>query len=291
MTNLEAFQEKSQKDFLEYFNIPYPYVRPRPEWVETDPDKILSLSDPHEPYGNEKVYRIAEDNHKDAETLIVPGDLGDYYSKSRYRKSRAVSFKDEVRAVFYRMEWMATHWKYVKIMLGNHDDRPQKMIMDMFAGNEELLIMTEMNLNHRLASYFDNIEMVGTQLGNTGINLNHVYQHGDIIFTHGELSRAQKTAVLDYISTYLHRWKGTLGLKPYKVIAQAHNHSDLKTTMGGEYWFQLPTCSDPYSIGSEYIFSSRMMGRPPAVGFTIFYQHNGVTDFNASQNYVFPVAP
>jgi hypothetical protein len=56
--------------------------------------------------------------------------------------------------------------------------------------------------------------------------------------------------------------------------------------MDGEWWFMLPTASDPYSLGFEYAFSSRMIGDPPAVGYTVFYQDNGETDFNASDNVV-----
>jgi len=233
ITPFTAYQEQQNKDFLEYFNIPFPYEAPPSNWhPDPNPSKILCLSDIHEPYGNEHVFDLASRNEWDAGLLIVPGDVGDYYSKSRFRKTKHVTFKDEVRSVFLRLEWMSRNWRTVKVMIGNHDNRPEKKIAEMFDGNADLLILTEQNLVKRLASYFPNIEVVGTQLAETGVNLTHLYQHGDIIFTHGELSHTRKEMTLVRISEYLHKWKDVLGLRKYRVIAQAHNHQDLKTAEG-----------------------------------------------------------
>ena len=82
-------------------------------------------------------------------------------------------------------------------MIGNHDNRPEKTIGALFEGNVDLLIMTEQNLLRRIASYFPNVQVVGTQLDSRDFILTHIYQFGDIIFTHGELSRVQKTAVAE----------------------------------------------------------------------------------------------
>lgn len=250
--------------------------------TETDSDKLLVLADPHEPYGNERVFEICETNEKHCGSVVVPGDVGDYYSKSRFRKTRNQSFQDEVRAVFRRLEWLATHWKKVYVMIGNHDNRPEKLIAD--STPVDLLILTERNLLGRLVSYFDNIELVGTQLDHTDINLTHIWQYRDVIFTHGELSRAQKTAALIYVSTYLRNWKTYMGLKPYRVIAQAHNHQSMKTMEGDEVHIMLPTASDPLSIGMEYIYSSRMIGKPPAIGYSRFVFSGDELDVNQTHN-------
>ena len=285
MTNREVHIQEEEKKFFTFLGKPYPYEPPEPEFeVDFDPDKILVISDPHSPFENWKVLNAAKKNEHDAGTLIVPGDIGDYYSKSRFKKTRVISFKDEVRSVFELIEWMATNWRDVRLMIGNHDNRPEKTIGALFDGNVDLLIMTEQNLLKYIASYFHNVKIVGTQLDNRDYVLTHIYQHGDITFTHGELSRVQKTAVMEYISKQLRRWSEILNLQPIHVIAQAHNHTDLKTSMGPEDWFQLPTACDPYSPGMEYIFSSRMGGHPPVVGYSVFYQHDGVTDYNRSHN-------
>jgi predicted phosphodiesterase len=283
----QTFEAERETRFLAYIGREYPYVPPTPQHHATpDRDKIFVLADIHEPYSHSAVIRAALE-HKDAGTLIIPGDVGDFYSKSRFRKTRYVSFKEELASVFRRIEWAATHFPEVRIMLGNHDNRPEKMILGkMDNGAVDLLMLTEHDLLARMASYFDNVRMVGTPIGVDGIVATHLYQHGDIVFTHGEVSLKQTTAVLERVSTYLHRWHRRLGIKPYRVIAQAHNHRAMKSIEDGEAWFALPCSMDPYSIGAEYIYGSRMIGNPPQVGYTIFYQHNGVTDINRSNFYV-----
>lgn len=286
MTKRETLLEKQDQKLFNFMGLGDSYRRPASKWTKSDAKKNLVLSDPHEPYGNEGVYRVVETQHKDADTLIIPGDLSDYYSRSRFRKTRHVKFSDELRATFLRLEWLATHWKRVFIMMGNHDNRPEKQIAQLFDGNVELQIMTEQNLLTRLASYFDNVEVVGTQLDSTDVYLTHIWQYGDIIFTHAEKSMAQKSALMGKISEQLHRWTPRLNLKPFKVIAQGHNHTAMKQVMGGETWFLLPTASNPESIGFEYIYSPRMIGDPPCVGYSIMYQDRGETDTNNSNFYL-----
>jgi hypothetical protein len=120
---------------------------------------------------------------------------------------------------------------------------------------------------------------------NSEIVLSHIWQYGDIIFTHAEKSQTQKSALLGGLSLQIFRWSQHWGLKPYSVIAQGHNHFALKTDMGKETWFLLPAGADPRQLGFAYIHSTRLIGDPPVVGYTIFHQENGVTDTNRSNYY------
>lgn len=285
----------ADRRLLEYIGIEYPYKRPASRWhLKPAAGKILVMADPHNPYYSTKVERAAETREHDAETVIIPGDVGDYYSKSRFRKTKAVSFREEVYAIFKYLEWLSTKWRTVKIMIGNHDNRPEKAVQDIMGKDVDLMIMTEANLLENLASFFDNIEIVGTQIEGEPlgegrrhkINLTHIYQHGDIVFTHGERSMEQASALMAKISVYLYRWRTMLRLKPYRIIAQAHNHADYRASMGAEKWIQLPAACEPVSLGMEYIFGTRMQGNPPMTGYAIFYQDKGETDYNASRNII-----
>jgi hypothetical protein len=284
-------REKEQEFLENLLGVTYPYSRPPRQWrEEIDPEKIIALPDPHEPYGCQRVYDQLERQEMDAGTLIVTGDLGDYYSKSRFRKTRHQSFEEEVRSVFYRLEWLATRFRRVLVMMGNHDNRPEKTIADVIP--VDLIVMTEGNLLKHLAGYFDNVEVVETKViggqpyngKDVKIAMSHIYQHGDIIFSHIERSATQYTSLLAAISQQLHRWGGVIGLEPYRVIAQSHNHADLRMTMGQEKWFLMPAAAEPVSYGMEYIFNTRMIGSPPATGYAVFYQREGVTDYSRSHN-------
>lgn len=182
---------------------------------------------------------------------------------------------------------MATNFRQSYVMLGNHDNRPEKKIADIFDdGGIDLQILTEQNLLKKLASYFDNVTIVETPIAHSQTILTHVWQYGDIVFLHAEKSQAQSSALLSSLSLQLHRWGPTWELKPYSVIAQGHNHFGGKITMGSETWFMLPAAADPRTIGMEYIHSTRMQGNPPCVGYNVFYQEKGITDTNRSNYFV-----
>lgn len=283
---------QAEKNFLEFIDVEFPYVPPKRKEHGYNPNKILVIADPHEPYGNKQVYDSCLKLHQDAGVLIVTGDLGDYYSKSRFPKSRHQSFKEEVRSVFLRMEWFSQHWKSVKILVGNHDDRPEKKIQSLLADHPDLLILTERNLLQYMSMFFDNVEIVGIQIDLLGIGeihtklISHIYQYGDIIFTHAEKSNANHETLMQNISKYLRNWTNFLGLKPYTFIVQAHNHSEMRKTSGTERWFLTPTASYPKSIGFEYILHPKMFGSPPTVGYAVFHQYNGKTNYNESYNWI-----
>lgn len=276
-----------EAQLFEFMDVPYPYVPPIHKWTtKCDPDKFLVLADPHEPYGEKRVYDAVLKHHKDAETVIIAGDLGDYYSKSRFRKRRAQSFDEELQSVFYRLAWLSQNWERVRIEPGNHDNRPEKHIQDLLGVDPTLLIMTETNLLGWLASFFDNVKIVGTTLGSSKISLSHIWQCGDIVFTHAEISRQLAESAMRRLSEQLHRWSKMLGLEPYTVIAQGHLHQVMKKKDGSEWWMCLPMSSDPYSAGSEYVYEPRFAYSPPAVGYTVFFQHNGLTDINKSNSVI-----
>jgi len=286
MTKRQEYTKADEKKLFDYIGYRYPYNRPKSQWERnTIPEKHISIADPHEPYGSIQVFTEIEKHHKDSSVVIVPGDLSDYYSKSRFLKHRHVKFADEVRSTFMRLEWLSTHFKDVYIMIGNHDNRPEKQIQRLFENNIDLQLLTEQNLLKRLASYFDNIEVVGTQL-NGDIELTHIWQFHDIVFTHAEKSMTQKSALMGTISQQLFKWQKALKLKSYKVIAQGHNHFSLKMTMGRETWFLLPSAAEPKSVGFEYVYSTRMIGDPACTGYSLFYIDNGETDINKSNNYL-----
>jgi hypothetical protein len=184
------------------------------------------------------------------------------------------------------LEWLSCRWRRVILMLGNHDNRAEKKIADLFSVDTELLILTEQNLLKHLAAYFPNVEVVEHHILNTGIGLTYIYQWGDMLFTHAELSRAQSTAAMEYISNWCHRWRHVLKLEPYRMIIQGHNHQSLKKDVDGETWLMVPSAADPYSIGMEYIFASRMPTKnPPVTGYAVLTHIDGKCIPNLCNNY------
>lgn len=275
----------NEKEFFHFIRVKYPYNRPKSQWSKnTCKEKIVCISDPHEPFGDETIYNEIL-KHKDAYTIIICGDYGDFYSKSKFRKTKYHSFQDELNKIFLRTEYLSTHFKNVIIIKGNHDDRPLKYMLDKIDGEVDLLVFMELDLLKRISNYFDNVKIAGTELSED-IVISHIYQHGDIVFTHAEISREQPSAIMDRISRQLHKWRNYLKIKNYNIIAQGHNHIEGKFSLGSEKYFLLPCAANIYSKGFNYIYDPRLRGHPPLTGYSIFYQDNGETDYNRSYNYI-----
>ena len=278
-----------EKNFFETIGLPYPYERPKQRLSKRiNKEKIFVLADIHEPFALDQQIRNAVMKHNDSSRCVVVGDLGDFYSKSRFPKRKAGDFYEELREIFYRLEFLSTHFTEVDILLGNHDNRPQKKFMNLLSEDSDLMILTENDLIKRLASYFPNVFVVGIKLyGTEVIEVTHFWQLGDIVFCHGELSRKQSSAILERISDYLKLWKKELNLKPYRVIVQGHNHRAAKIISGEELRILAPCSMDTKSKGGEYVYSSRLIGEPPSKGYVLLYQKNGKTDFNKSNFYLY----
>ena len=285
---LEQWQINEQH-FLEKCGQEYPFILPDRKINGLNKDKVLVIGDTHEPFGNPKLLRYLSENHNDAHKVVVIGDVGDFYSKSRFRKRKYISFEDECKSVFQLLQFLYIYWDKVEIILGNHDNRATKTISDILNANgaTDLLFLTETDLIGRMASYFPTIEIKSMPLDGTDEKLIHIYQDGEVIYCHFEISRAQKSATMQRISEYLHKWKSTLGLKDYKVIIQGHNHTGHKESMGDELWIMNPCAADIYAEGFGYIFTPKPMGNPPVVGYTLLYYTNGKVDFNKTNYYVF----
>lgn len=277
--NLTEYHAKRDAEFLEFCGLPYPYNLPERQRFEIDPEETLVLSDPHVPYEDTDYIQEVLDGSR-ACRVLIPGDVMDYYSKSRFRKGKHEDFGSELRAGFRFLETLALRFPEVLIMRGNHDDRPEKQLKDLLP--PDLLILTEKDVLAYMASFFPNVRLVGQELPH-GLTVNHIFQLGDAIFTHAELSRMQRSATLERVSLQCHRWRDCWGLKPYRVIFQAHNHVAMSMPMGSEWWVSLPTCSDPYSVGMEYIYGPRMVGTPPNIGHVVLYQRDGVTDMKRTR--------
>ena len=146
----------------------------------------------------------------------------------------------------------------------------------------DMLWMTENDILRYMCAWFSNVEVVGERaIGESNsVNVDFIWQYGDIIFTHIEKSQKQSSALLDGIATQLHRWSNIFNLKPFKIIIQAHNHRASFDTNGAEFLYLCPMCADVATTGLKYALSPSLAGNPPIKGYIEIYQKDGKTDIN-----------
>jgi predicted phosphodiesterase len=285
----KQYDDENHKKFFDYINIEYPIKHSPPEYSKTiDENKIICVSDPHEPYGNNNVWEHILENHHNAGHLHINGDMADFYSKSHFVAFSHENFDMELRSVWNRMEWLSQHFRKVTMIKGNHDDRVEKKIAACV--QSDLLILTQQDLIGYMASFFDNIEVVGMHIKDErtreDVNIGFIWQYKDIVFTHIERSQKQVSALMGGIHESLLAWSGTIQLKPYRVIVQAHNHQSDHHVSGGVLQILAPMAARITGTGLGYVFKPTLRGVPPQVGYTIIHNENGKTDFNKTQNWL-----
>ncbi len=288
-SKLQQHHENKDKKFLEFIGLSYPYTQKKKNFAKKiDETKIINISDPHEPYSSHVVWDEILNKHHDAYHIHVNGDIADFYSKSRFRKTDHENFNDELRAIFDRLEWLSIHWKRITLIRGNHDNRAEKRMQSLV--DSDMLFLTEQDLLSYLCAFFDNIEIVGERVHSQDDKtcvVDFIWQCGDIIFTHIERSSKQSSALLDEISSQLHKWSRVFKLKPYRIIMQGHNHRCSFDTNGSEYLYICPMAASLTTAGLKYALSPALNGAPPVTGYVEIYQKNGITDINRTKIRIF----
>ena len=141
--------EPEQQEYL-------PYILPKAA------TKILILSDLHIPYHDNEAIKAALDYgrvDRDINTILLNGDIMDFYSLSRFVKDpRARSLKQELEDMKKFLGVLGDYKIYYK--LGNHEERLEKYLM---IKAPELLGITEFELQNLLGFGSRGIELINDQ--------------------------------------------------------------------------------------------------------------------------------
>lgn len=233
--------------------------------------KILHLGDLHIPFQDDNQIQLAMDRNATAD-LVITTEIVDCYSISRFNRNFAVPFYVEVDNALRYFEALSETFPLTLVMAGNHDKRISKQFMRGVP--DELLFLVKENLLRLLAKPFNNII----------VSERPVLQVNDAVFTHAEyFSKIDLKAGMS-ARQFLIEWAETLGLRPYKLVVQSHTHMLGSTYRGGslKVFESGCLCKVPdYAVVGFY-------SKPQTNGYLTIVQHDGVTDFNLSRDYVFP---
>jgi len=112
--------------------------------------KILSLSDIHFPFQNQEIIDEIIELHKDADILVLNGDLLDGYAASSFPKERNIPMHLEYTMALEFVRKVAAIFPQVYIVRGNHEHRLEKYFankidatMQMFACKDTLYYLAK----------------------------------------------------------------------------------------------------------------------------------------------------
>jgi hypothetical protein len=127
-----------------------------------------------------------------------------------------------------------------------------------------------------IAKRYPNVRFADTQIGR--FHAGWYLQHGDIITAHAEKYSRVPGAALRGIEEWFTDQEATLGLKPWRVLIQAHTHQ-----LGMFPWRADKLLVEGGSMCQThgYQLQAKIMGRPQRTGYVLLEQTSGVTDINS----------
>lgn len=259
------------------------YAGPCKRPVEIGRQKIVVASDFHAPFHHAEYVAEMFERERDADLLIVGGDLQDFYAVSRFVKYETVPFEEEMAAVTLLLEQMSERFPRVLVVEGNHDrPRFEKQLRDRLS-EDMVKVVTylaggNLSVIAAAASRFPNIKMAKNRVDGR-FDVGWYVQVNDLIVSHMEKYSTVAGSTLRGVEDWFSNFERVIGLeKDWKVIIQAHTHAGA--------WF--PYKADRLLVESGclcrthgYQLTPRAGGRPQRQGYVTLEQRDGKTDVNS----------
>jgi UDP-2,3-diacylglucosamine pyrophosphatase LpxH len=258
-----------------------PKAKP-PKWQANKEQRIVVAGDFHAPFHDPDVVStlIAEEGPK-TDTLIVSGDLMDFYSISRFLKYERVTIEQEIAATDALLAQLSAAFPDVLIVSGNHDSqRFEKQLRTLLAPEMmhviELLTGGNLSVIHILAKRYPNVRFAPQQAGPH--TLGWLTQVGDLLVTHAEKYSRVPGSALRQIDEGLTDFDHVYNLRPWRVLLQAHTHAGIVMPWKADRLMGETGCCCRVH---GYQMTARMGGRPQRQGYVTLTQHESQTDLNS----------
>lgn len=243
--------------------------------------RIVIAGDFHAPFHDSEAVAAMLDREAGADLLIIAGDLQDFYSVSRFTKYQHVPIQAELSAVAALLEQCSEHFGHVICVEGNHDQpRFERQLRDRLSLDMvqvvEFLTGGVLSPIEVMAKKFPNVTLAKRKVDDFAVRW--FTQEGDLIVSHAEKFSRVPGSALRSVDEYMDDFSDTYGLKPWKVLVQAHTHQ-----LGWIPWRadRLLVESGCLCLTHGYQLQAKIAGRPQRRGWITLEQVNGVTDLSS----------
>jgi hypothetical protein len=253
-----------------------------PKWQAKTEQRIAIAGDFHAPFHcPDVVSTLIADEGPRTDTLIISGDLMDFYSISRFIKYEHIPIEQEIAGADALLGQLAAAFPDVLIVEGNHDaPRFEKQLRSLLSPDMmhclELLTGGNLSIVKLLAKRYPNVRFAPQQAGSHA--LGWLTQVGDLVVTHAEKFSITPGAAVRKIEEGLSDFDHVYGLKPWRVLMQAHTHQSSLIPWHADKLLGESGCC---CLTHGYQLTARMGGRPQRQGYVTLTQHAGATDINS----------
>lgn len=243
--------------------------------------KILSLSDLHVPFHNEKLIKEIMDEHSDADMCVLNGDIVDAYGASSYSQDKLVTISKEYNIALDIIRYASQKFPKVLLIRGNHDQRVDRYFSKKI--DPHMFALAQRDILWRLANgyvYDRNGKHIGT------VNMDNVIynpggqpwfaQVGRTVFMHPHSYGSKQMATVCSAQVHLENF---IDRDSYDSIVIGHTHKVGKIVEKGKLLIEQGCLCDIMDYQKE----GRYITRPQTVGYAVIYQdEKGNTNFNDS---------
>lgn len=236
----------------------------------------------HAPFqDNEAVAELIANESGKTDTLIISGDLMDFYSISRFLKYEHVPIEQEIAGADALLAQLASAFSDVLVVEGNHDaPRFEKQLRSLLSPEMmhciELLTGGNLSIVKMLAKRYGNVRFAPMKAGPHA--LGWLTQVGDLVVTHAEKFSITPGAAVRKIEEGLSDFAHVYGLEPWRVLLQAHTHAYSMIPWHAD---KLLCEGGAMCVTHGYQLTARMGGRPQRIGYTTLTQTDFKTDLNS----------
>ena len=232
--------------------------------VSGDRERVVLVSDFHAPFTRLDVFaRLCRER---ADRLVIMGDVDDGYAGSTYTKYERVPYTKSLAYAKALLERTAEAFPKVDIIEGNHDLRLEKRLREQLDADivDAIKVLARGSLSplKAITENLPNVTLVGTKVEQ--FDVRWFYQLCDLLVCHAD----KYSSVPGRTLTVLHKWfssmRRQLGLKPFRVLAQAHTHQLTWVPLeADQLGLEVGCCCDV----QEYMLAPACTGVPQRHGY------------------------
>jgi predicted phosphodiesterase len=244
--------------------------------------RIVIASDFHAPFQcNRSVAELIAREKDRTDTLIIAGDFTDSYSYSRFVRYEPITAEMEWAACDALLGQLSAAFPEIVCIEGNHDARLERHLRSQLSPDVmfaiEQLTGGVLDPFKAMAKRYPNVRFQGHQVGRHGCGW--FSQFGDLIVSHAEKFSRVPGSALRSIEEWFRDQHDTLGLKPWRVLSQAHTHQLSSVYWGADKLLVESAC---LCATHGYQLQAKVGGRPQRRGYVRLEQSaDGVTDVNS----------
>lgn len=267
-----------------------PRDNPRQLSTTGDKRKILVVPDLHAPFHEEAMFAAMLEREANADHVVCIGDLGDSYALSRFEKYDRMPYREEWASVNLCMQAMASRFRKVTIVIGNHDARLERQLRQRLTEDmvDAIHLITGGILCPitAMAKRYPNVTIAKHETP-AGKHVDWFTTVGDAWFGHPEKFSKVPGSAIRAVEDWIVDNESALGMEPYRLIVMGHTHA-----MSWIPWRAGKLLVECGCLCQQqgYMLSPRVGGRPQRRGYVTLEQTNGVTDLNSIRMHWFDVA-